>query len=96
MSDKIATSPGQLVEVFVCDNEILARMVVDEILLPQGVSSALHDRSSHSLPAPASMAGVFGVAVANEDAAQARLILLEAQRDKVLLDDGEIVEATVA
>ena len=87
------------VEVFSTDNEMVARMIVDEILRPQGVRAGLHDRRSHSMPAPASMAGTLGVAVPEEEAAQARTLLREAQKDKILYgdeQDGHIVGETVA
>jgi hypothetical protein len=87
------------VEVFSTDNEMVARMIVDEILRPQGVRAGLHDRRSHSMPAPASMAGTLGVAVPEAEAEQARTLLREAQKDKILYgdeQDGHIVGETVA
>lgn len=87
------------VEVFSTDNEMVARMIVDEILRPQGLRAGLHDRRSHSMPAPASMAGTLGVAVPEEEAEQARTLLREAQKDKILYgdeQDGHIVGETVA
>ena len=80
-----------LVEVFTTDDEMVARLVIDEILRPQGLYAALHDRRSHSMPAPATMAGTLGVAVPQSAAQKARQILLQAQHDKVLLDEGLIV-----
>jgi hypothetical protein len=71
-------------------------MVIDEILGPQGVYAALHDRRSRSVPAPASMSGVLGVAVVDSEAPRARRLLAEARRDEALLTgDGEIVEEMV-
>jgi hypothetical protein len=93
---RAAPTASELVEVFECDNDVVARLVIDEILGPQGVYAALHDRRSHSLPAPAAMAGVMAVAVPEHDAARARRMLRAAQQDKVLLDDGSIVGETVA
>ncbi len=90
---------GAFVEVFSTDNEMVARMIIDEILRPQGLRAGLHDRRSHSMPAPASMAGTLGVAVPEEEAAQARTLLREAQKDKILYgdeQDGHIVGETVA
>lgn len=90
---------GTFVEVFSTDNEMVARMIIDEILRPQGLRAGLHDRRSHSMPAPASMAGTLGVAVPEEEAAQARTLLREAQKDKILYgdeQDGHIVGETVA
>lgn len=94
-----ALDMSTFVEVFSTDNEMVARMIVDEILRPQGVRAGLHDRRSHSMPAPASMAGTLGVAVPEEEAAQARTLLREAQKDKILYgdeQDGHIVGETVA
>lgn len=90
---------SRFVEVFSTDNEMVARMIIDEILRPQGLRAGLHDRRSHSMPAPASMAGTLGVAVPEEEAAQARTLLREAQKDKILYgdeQDGHIVGETVA
>jgi len=90
---------SRFVEVFSTDNEMVARMIIDEILGPQGLRAGLHDRRSHSMPAPASMAGTLGVAVPEEEAAQARTLLREAQKDKILYgdeQDGHIVGETVA
>ena len=84
-----------LVEVFSTDVEIVAMMVQDEILQPAGIYAALHDRRSHSMPAPASMAGTLGIAVPERDAARAREVLRQAQTDQVLLDDGIIIDETV-
>ena len=91
--DKGEQSPDvrTLVEVFTTDVEFVARMVIDEILQPQGVYGTLHDRRSHSVPAPAAMTGTLGVAVPQHEAVKARHIILRAQKDKVLLDDGHIV-----
>lgn len=80
---------GTFVEVYSTDNEIVARMVMDELLRPQGLVPALHDRRSHSVPAPAAMAGTLGVAVRDSDASRARELLREAQNDKILYSDGE-------
>lgn len=87
------------VEVFSTDNELVARMVIDDLLRPEGIVPALHDRRSHSMPAPASMAGTLGVAVPEAEAEQARTLLREAQKDKILYgdeQDGHIVGETVA
>ena len=86
------------VEVFSTDNELVARMVIDDLLRPEGIVPALHDRRSHSMPAPAAMAGTLGVAVPDRDADRARQLLREAQRDKILYgdnEDGHIVGETV-
>lgn len=86
------------VEVFSTDNEFVARMVIDDLLRPQGIAPALHDRRSHSMPAPAAMAGTLGVAVPDRDAEKARQLLRDAQNDKILYgegQDGHIVGETV-
>lgn len=86
------------VEVFSTDNELVARMVIDDLLRPEGITPALHDRRSHSMPAPAAMAGTLGVAVPDRDAGRARRLLREAQQDKILYgdnEDGHIVGETV-
>ena len=88
---ELAPDARTLVEVFTTDVEFVARMILDEILQPQGVLGVLHDRRSHSVPAPAAMAGTLGVAVQKPEAAKARQLLRQAQQDKVLLDDGMIV-----
>ena len=84
-----ALATGAFVEVYSTDNELVARMVMDELLRPQGLVPALHDRRSHSVPAPAAMAGTLGVAVRDSEAARARELLREAQNDKILYSDGE-------
>ncbi len=86
------------VEVFSTDNELVARMVIDDLLRPEGIVPALHDRRSHSVPAPAAMAGTLGVAVPERDADRARQLLREAQQDKILYgenEDGHVVGETV-
>jgi hypothetical protein len=85
-----------LVEVFTTDVEFVAQMIIDELLRPHGVYGTLHDRRSHSVPAPAAMAGTLGVAVPQHEAKKARQLLHQAQHDKVLLDDGHIVGETGA
>ena len=81
----------RFVEVFRIDNDIVANVVVDEILLPAGIHAVRHDRRSHSIPAPASMPGAIGIAVAGEQAAKARALILEARKDGVLLDEGQLI-----
>ena len=87
-----APDVSSLVEVFRTDVEIVAMMVQDELLQPAGIYAALHDRRSHSMPAPASMTGGLGIAVPEIDAARAREVLRQARIDKILLDDGIIIE----
>src|SRR3569832_1771167 len=79
----------RFVEVFRIDNDIVANVVVDEILLPAGIHAVRHDRRSHSIPAPASMPGAIGIAVAGEQANKARALILEARKDGVLLDEDQ-------
>lgn len=82
----------RFVEIFRIDNDLVAGLVVDEILGPAGIHAVRHDRRSHSIPAPASMPGSIGIAVTGDDAAKARALILEARKDGVLLDEGQLIE----
>lgn len=86
------TDAERFVEIFRIDNDIVAGLVVDEILGPAGIHAVRHDRRSHSIPAPASMPGSIGIAVTGDDAAKARALILEARKDGVLLDEGQLIE----
>jgi hypothetical protein len=88
-----ADSPEQLVEVYRTDNDIVAGLVVDEILRPAGIPAFRHDRRSHSIMAPAAMSGEIGIAVEHHQAVAARKRLLAARQDGVLLDEGQLIEA---
>jgi len=90
-----ALDPQMLVEVYRTDNDIVAGLVVDEILRPSGIYAAQHDRRSHSIVAPASMPGEIGIAVRSDQAKAARARLAAARRDGVLVD-GELVEEELA
>lgn len=90
-----ALDPQMLVEVYRTDNDIVAGLVVDEILRPAGIYAAQHDRRSHSIVAPASMPGEIGIAVRSDQAKAARARLAAARRDGVLVD-GELVEEELA
>lgn len=80
------------VEVFHTSDEMVARMVIDEILGPEGIPAVSHDRRSRALFAPASMPGEIGVAVPQDLAATARELLRQAREDGELDDeDGLIV-----
>lgn len=81
-----------LVEVFQSDDEMLARMVLDQILGPAGVSGTLHERRSRSIVAPAAMPGQIGVAVPRSEAKKARQVLKAAREDGVL-SDGTFIDA---
>lgn len=83
------------VEVFRTGSDIAAQVAAEEVLEDAGIPTERHDRRSHSVPAPASMAGEIGVAVPEEDAARARALLREAQGDGLLHDDGEVLEEAV-
>jgi hypothetical protein len=87
--------PESLVEVYRTDNEMAALFVRDEILAPVGIFTALHNRRSGSIVAPASMSGSIGVAVPGDQADSARSRLRVAKTDGVLLD-GELIEESVA
>lgn len=91
----IPPDPATLVEVYHTDSDIVAGLVVDEILRPAGIYATRHDRRSHSIFAPASMPGEIGIAVASNQAAMARKCLAVARKDGVLLDEGEIVEEDI-
>jgi hypothetical protein len=83
------------VEVFRTGNDFAAQVAAEEVLEVAGIPTNRHDRRSHSMPAPSSMAGEIGVAVPGEQAERARSLLREAQRDGVLQDDGEILDEAV-
>ena len=83
------------VEVFRTGNDFAAQVAAEEVLEAAGVPTNRHDRRSHSMPAPSSMAGEIGVAVPAEEGERARALLREAQRDGVLQDDGEILDEAV-
>jgi hypothetical protein len=85
-----------MVEIYHTDNDLLAGLVVDEILRPAGIYASLHDRRSHSIFAPASMPGQIGIAVSSDQAATARKRLLAARRDGVLPNEGELIEEEIA
>jgi hypothetical protein len=85
-----APDAASLVEVYHCDSDLVANIVIDEVLRPAGIFAARHDRRSHAIVAPASMPGQLGIAVPTEQAAAARKRLASARRDGVLLD-GEVV-----
>lgn len=87
--------PESLVEVYRTDNEMAALFVRDEILAPVGIYTALHNRRSGSIVAPASMSGSIGVAVPGDQAEAARSRLKVARKDGVLLD-GELIEESAA
>lgn len=87
--------PESLVEVYRTDNEIAALFVRDEILAPVGIYTALHNRRSGSIVAPASISGSIGIAVPGEQAEAARSRLQTAFKDGVLLD-GQLIEESVA
>jgi len=81
---------NELIEVFRCTDEALARMAIDEVLEPAGIPADIHNRSSHAFPAPASMSGGFFVAVPHARAREAIELLDSAQEDGVLSEDGEV------
>lgn len=85
--------PESLVEVYRTDNDLVAGLVVNEILRPAGIRAACHDRRSHSIVAPASMPGEIGIAVPAHQAAAARQRLVAARQDGVLHNDGTLIEA---
>ncbi len=82
----------ELIEVFHCTDESVARMAIDEVLAPAGIAADIHNRSSHAFPAPASMSGGFYIAVPRARAAEAVEALNEAMEDGALSDDGEVAE----
>ena len=83
-----ASEREELVEVYRCTLELEVNRVIDELLAPAGVECFVHDRTSHSLPAPSSGTGDYFVAVPRAQAAQAREILAQAR------SDGELDEAS--
>jgi hypothetical protein len=83
----------ELVEVYRSTYRAVAQMAIDEVLSPAGIPADIHNRTSSSLPAPASMAGNFFIAVPRARAAEAIDLLTEAQEGGVLSDDGEVGEA---
>ena len=83
----------ELVEVFRCTDRAVAQMAIDEVLSPAGIEARVHNRTSSILPAPASIAGGFFVAVPRNRVAEAIDLLNEAQEGGALSDDGEVAEA---
>jgi len=86
--------PDVQVEVFRTTNRLLAGMVVESILAPEGVSAVIHDRMMHSLPAPMVMSGEFGVAVSEVDAQVALSALRDAKSNGLISDEGEILDGS--
>jgi hypothetical protein len=80
----------QTIEVFRCTLEGVAQMAIDEVLTPLGIPADIHNRTSHALPAPASMAGGYFIAVPHPRAAEAIAALREALSGGVLPEDGEV------
>ena len=56
----------EMVEVFLAGDRGLAQQAIDEVLGPAGIPAVVHNRSSSSFPAPASMPGGYFVAVPSE------------------------------
>ncbi len=79
----------ELVEVFRSSDEMGCRAAVDEVLTPAGIPSLVHDRVSHTLPAPASLPGAYYVAVPLAKKDEATQLLREAIEDGAL-PGGEI------
>ncbi len=80
----------ELREIYHTDSSIEALRIVDTLLRPAGVEAVIHDRTSHSFPAPSSEPGQVAIAVTAADQARAIEILGEAARDG-MLDDSSIV-----
>ena len=59
----MATEADDMVEVFRAVDRMGAQAAIDEVLGPLGIDAFVHDRMSHALPAPASMAGGYFTAV---------------------------------
>jgi hypothetical protein len=80
----------ELREIYHTDSPIDALRIVDTLLRPAGVEAVIHDRMSHSFPAPSSEPGEVAIAVPAADQARAIEILAEAAADG-MLDDSLIV-----
>jgi hypothetical protein len=74
----------EMVEVFRAGDRGLAQQAIDEVLRPAGIPAVVHNRSSSSFPAPASLPGAFFVAVPGEK----RQSAIEALREAV---DGGVI-----
>jgi hypothetical protein len=83
---------AELVEVYETDSDIVASVIIDEILQPAGIIAYRHERRSRMIPAPAAMPGEIGIAVPAPMAEQARTLLREARADGVLTDESGIPE----
>jgi hypothetical protein len=86
------TADTPWVEVYNTRNEFAAQTVAAEVLESNDIPTIQHDRRSHSIPAPATMAGEIGIAVPESRARQARELLHEAMRNGLILD-GEVIDA---
>jgi hypothetical protein len=53
----------EMVEVFRAGDRALAQQAIDEVLAPARIPAVIHNRSSSSFPAPASLPGAFFIAV---------------------------------
>ena len=85
----------ELREIYHTDSPIEALRIVDTLLKPNGVEAFIHDRMSHSFPAPSSEPGQVAIAVTAADQAKALEILAEAAADG-MLDDSQIVPTAPA
>ncbi len=79
------------VEVFRTADPLAARVAVDEVLKPAGIEADIHDRTSHTFPAPAAVPGAYFVAVRQKDVGEAIRALSEAQEAGLLPKEGEVL-----
>jgi hypothetical protein len=79
------------VEVFRTADPLAAQVAVDEVLKPAGIEGDIHDRTSHTFPAPAAVPGGYFVAVKQNDVREAIRALSEAQEAGLLGKEGEVL-----
>ena len=84
----------EMVEVYRANAAMEADRAIVEVLEPAGIEAFLRDRVSHAMPAPDATPGNYFIAVAAEDAANARVALREALEDEALDPaEGEVLDA---